>query len=338
LDANSAETKQADSNQLIDANSTKAGKENTDSNFFKAFVIDKNAVKDLNQIIGSILRGETPEGTIAVSATENIPKIQIKPCPGQPTAAEITPMVSRIGNVKTCYEHQAEGEYCRDWQCKESDVIEFNKKLAIQYNIREIMHGSNPYDWNYNAILTMGMPNGYILVAIGHDEGTQNYYGYRCNVFTVEPMEPIGQWDIEIAIYDFIDSTEARATTYIDVVECPNKCNADLWQHNSFLNYETKTCQYETLDCDSLNTAGEWEYYCSGKERRKRRMTSDYGCRANGCYLDSQYYSDDQLVEKCIFVCQTDRCVNGCSGTLTIKAENLWADQHSATAAGKSIE
>lgn len=101
-------------------------------------------------------------------------------------------------------------------------------------------------------------------------------------------------------------------------------CNANTKEYRDYY-CSSNACNYSvssSINCDSLDNYGDWEYYCSGNSRRQHRKFYDYSCTGNDCGLISSNYTDDQLTEECTYECvgpaPNAYCNNGCSGQLNI--------------------
>jgi hypothetical protein len=62
---------------------------------------------------------------------------------------------------------------------------------------------------------------------------------------------------------------------------------------------DTRTQKTNCTDCDTLDTLGDWEYYCVGNEVWKHQRFQDYECQDGQCVKVFDDYINDQLVEDC---------------------------------------
>jgi hypothetical protein len=105
-------------------------------------------------------------------------------------------------------------------------------------------------------------------------------------------------------------------------------CNGNIKEYRDYY-CSPNACNYSvssSTDCDSLDNYGDWEYYCSGNDRRQHRKFYDYGCSSNDCSLISSNFVDDQLTETCLYEClgspPNAYCNNGCSGQLNVTVQD----------------
>ncbi|MBI5553644.1 MAG: hypothetical protein HY917_02780, partial [Candidatus Diapherotrites archaeon] len=106
-------------------------------------------------------------------------------------------------------------------------------------------------------------------------------------------------------------------------------CNGNVKEYRDYF-CGIGSCQYQTVsatNCDSLDTEGGWEYYCSGNERRRHQVFFDYACGLNDCQQVSAQYTNDESVETCSVACvgatPNAQCSDGCSGIVNVVVENV---------------
>ncbi len=120
-----------------------------------------------------------------------------------------------------------------------------------------------------------------------------------------------------------------------------NYCkNDDVW--NDFHDFECLVgdCNEDIiptfhLDCGE-NSTGGWEYYCEGKDIRKKRTNYERGCTNGECYLTGN--NEDKFVETCKYECSNGECAGECSedsdcgtdyyGDNYCKNDDVWNDFH----------
>ncbi|MFH1664121.1 MAG: hypothetical protein ABH986_04925 [archaeon] len=101
-------------------------------------------------------------------------------------------------------------------------------------------------------------------------------------------------------------------------------CNGNTREYRDYY-CSPNSCNYSvssSTNCNSLDNYSDWEYYCSGNNRRQHRLFYDYSCSASNCSLSSSNYVDDSLTEECRLECLGSSpnayCNNGCSGQLNV--------------------
>ncbi|MBI4173652.1 MAG: VWA domain-containing protein, partial [Candidatus Aenigmarchaeota archaeon] len=75
-------------------------------------------------------------------------------------------------------------------------------------------------------------------------------------------------------------------------------CAGDIAKFNGTCNAQNFQCQYQELDCNSLDAVGQASAFCSGDQLREKAPFTDFSCSAGACFSQATFVNDT-LIEDC---------------------------------------
>ena len=182
------------------------------------------------------------------------------------------------------------------------DVNKDEKVDVLDLNVIEESFGATPEEenWNPDADITNDSKiDVFDLAAVGKEVKVASIGCWDCDNRNYESADrenhcECDEWEkckdyfIKSTAYNF-DKGYMESKTDVCVSDSIlREYYLDCWGEDSI--------EYTDKDCNDYDSYGEWEYYCTSSQVRKRRYLKDYGCSQGSCKLIFEGWVDDQLI------------------------------------------